>query len=140
MAKLITAFDKLGYQAARIGGGRSPISKIADRVSGVFVPAVLRIAVVTFLVWTLGGADLQMGLVCAVAVLVIACPCALGLATPTATGKSGKGGLVSEFVTAYVFVGAYGFLKFRNFFEKEGSRYLKENTVNILTFTRVKKF
>jgi Cu+-exporting ATPase len=65
-------------------GSKAPIQKVADRVAGVFVPVVLGIAVITFLAWTWGGANLKMGLVSGVAVLVIACPCALGLATPTA--------------------------------------------------------
>ena len=61
-------------------GSKAPIQKIADRVSGIFVPVVLGIALVTFLVWTFGDYNLKMGIVSAVAVLVIACPCALGLA------------------------------------------------------------
>jgi Cu+-exporting ATPase len=79
-------------------GSKAPIQKIADRVSGVFVPIVLGIAAVTFLVWTFGDDNLKMGIVSAVAVLVIACPCALGLATPTAimvgTGKGAENGIL----------------------------------------------
>jgi Cu+-exporting ATPase len=79
-------------------GSKAPIQKIADQVSGVFVPVVLGIAAATFLVWTFGGYDLKMGIVSAVAVLVIACPCALGLATPTAimvgTGKGAENGIL----------------------------------------------
>ncbi|HYH05193.1 MAG TPA: heavy metal translocating P-type ATPase, partial [Bacillota bacterium] len=79
-------------------GSKAPIQKIADQVSGVFVPIVLGIAVVTFLVWTFGDYNLKMGIVSAVAVLVIACPCALGLATPTAimvgTGKGAENGIL----------------------------------------------
>ncbi|HBF37085.1 MAG TPA: heavy metal translocating P-type ATPase [Firmicutes bacterium] len=79
-------------------GSKAPIQKIADRVAGVFVPIVLGIAAVTFLVWTFGGYNLRMGIVSAVAVLVIACPCALGLATPTAimvgTGKGAENGIL----------------------------------------------
>ncbi|HEY8464231.1 MAG TPA: heavy metal translocating P-type ATPase [Bacillota bacterium] len=77
---------------------KAPIQKIADQVSGVFVPIVLGIAVATFLVWTFGEYNLKMGIVSAVAVLVIACPCALGLATPTAimvgTGKGAENGIL----------------------------------------------
>ena len=73
---------------------KAPIQKLADRVAGIFVPAVLAIAVVTFLIWTFAIGNLSMGIISAVAVLVIACPCALGLATPTAimvgTGKGLK--------------------------------------------------
>ena len=63
---------------------RAPIQKVADRVAGWFVPAVILIAVITFVVWTLFGPSpaLTYGLINAVAVLIIACPCALGLATP----------------------------------------------------------
>ena len=65
-------------------GSKAPIQRLADKISGVFVPVVLGIAVVTFLVWWLLGNNFTGGLINAVAVLVIACPCALGLATPTA--------------------------------------------------------
>jgi copper-transporting P-type ATPase V len=63
---------------------KAPVERIVDRVSGVFVPAVLAIALATFLVWSLLASDPAGGLLAAVAVLIIACPCALGLATPTA--------------------------------------------------------
>jgi len=79
-------------------GSKAPIQKIADKVSGVFVPIVLLIAVVTFLVWYLAVGNLTMAIVSAVAVLVIACPCALGLATPTAimvgTGVGAENGIL----------------------------------------------
>ena len=79
-------------------GSKAPIQKIADRVSGVFVPVVLGIAVVTFAVWYFAAADLTQAVVSAVSVLVIACPCALGLATPTAimvgTGKGAENGIL----------------------------------------------
>ncbi len=79
-------------------GSKAPIQKIADRVSGVFVPVVLAIALVTLLAWYLIAGDLTGGIVSAVSVLVIACPCALGLATPTAimagTGKGAENGIL----------------------------------------------
>lgn len=79
-------------------GSKAPIQKIADKVSGIFVPIVLVIAIVTFLIWYLAIGNFTMGLVSAVAVLVIACPCALGLATPTAimvgTGKGAENGIL----------------------------------------------
>lgn len=79
-------------------GSKAPIQKIADRVSGVFVPVVLAIALVTLLAWYLITGDLTGGIVSAVSVLVIACPCALGLATPTAimagTGKGAENGIL----------------------------------------------
>ncbi|MBI5331304.1 MAG: cadmium-translocating P-type ATPase [Betaproteobacteria bacterium] len=65
-------------------GSKAPIQRLADRVSGVFVPVVLALAALTFLGWWLATQDWTQSLIPAVAVLVIACPCALGLATPTA--------------------------------------------------------
>jgi Cu+-exporting ATPase len=65
-------------------GSKAPIQKLADRISGVFVPAVIGLAVLTFLGWWIYSGDALSGLIPSVAVLVIACPCALGLATPTA--------------------------------------------------------
>lgn len=63
---------------------KAPIAKIADKVSGVFVPVVISIAAVTFLVWLLAGKEVGFALARAISVLVISCPCALGLATPVA--------------------------------------------------------
>ncbi len=79
---------------------RAPIQKLADLVAGYFVPIVIAISVITFGVWAFAGPDPKMahGLVNAVAVLIIACPCALGLATPmsimVATGKAAKAGIL----------------------------------------------
>lgn len=77
---------------------KAPIEKIADKISGVFVPVVIVIAVVTFAVWMLGGATLEVALSHAISVLVISCPCALGLATPTAimvgTGRGATNGIL----------------------------------------------
>jgi len=77
---------------------KAPIQKLADRISGVFVPIVLVIAVVTFVVWYLATGDAVASLIPAIAVLVIACPCALGLATPTAimvgTGLGAENGIL----------------------------------------------
>ena len=79
-------------------GSKAPIQKIADKVSGIFVPVVISIAIITFLVWYLIVKDTAMGFVSMVSVLVIACPCALGLATPTAimvgTGKGAENGIL----------------------------------------------
>jgi copper-transporting P-type ATPase V len=78
--------------------GKASVERLADRVSGVFVPVVLGIAVLTFLAWWLPAGDPTGGLIAAVAVLIIACPCALGLATPTAimvgTGRGAELGLL----------------------------------------------
>ncbi len=77
---------------------KSPIQELADKVAAVFVPAVLAIALVTFLIWSLFIGDVTQGIISAVAVLVIACPCALGLATPTAimvsTGVGAQRGIL----------------------------------------------
>ena len=82
-----------GAQAAK-----APVQRLVDRVAAVFVPAVLAVAAVTFLGWWLFAGDAQAGVLNAVAVLVIACPCALGLATPTAimagTGVAARAGIL----------------------------------------------
>ncbi len=65
-------------------GSKAPVQRLADRISGIFVPTVCAIALVTFVGWWVYSGDFAEALVNAVAVLVIACPCALGLATPTA--------------------------------------------------------
>lgn len=110
----INKFGSFKFQATRVGkdtalaqiikmvedaqGSKAPIQQIADRVAGVFVPVVLGIAAVTFLGWYMSGAGINKSLISAVAVLVIACPCALGLATPTAimvgTGKGAENGIL----------------------------------------------
>ncbi len=79
-------------------GAKAPIQRLVDRVSAVFVPAVLAIAAITIIGWLVAGADLETAILNAVAVLVIACPCALGLATPTAimagTGVAARAGIL----------------------------------------------
>ena len=78
--------------------GKAPIQKLVDRISRVFVPTILVLSIVTFGVWLAVGQTLEYALVAAVSVLVIACPCALGLATPTAlvagTGLAAKKGIL----------------------------------------------
>ena len=80
------------------GNSKAPIARIADQVAGIFVPVVIGIAVLTGLIWTLLGQDIEFSLSNAVAVLVISCPCALGLATPVAimvsTGKAAEYGIL----------------------------------------------
>ena len=77
---------------------KAPIAKIADKVSGVFVPVVLGISLMTFVVWLLFGENFGFGIARAISVLVISCPCALGLATPVAimvgTGMGAKNGIL----------------------------------------------
>ena len=79
-------------------GNKAPIQKLADRISGVFVPVVLAIAALTALGWYVATGDLYQSIIPAVAVLVIACPCSLGLATPTAimvgTGLAARRGIL----------------------------------------------
>ena len=78
--------------------GHAPVQKLVDQISAVFVPLILVIALVTFTGWLFTGADIETAMVAAVAVLIIACPCALGLATPTAlvagTGAAAKSGIL----------------------------------------------
>ena len=77
---------------------KAPIAKIADKVSGVFVPTVITIAVITIMVWLLAGKDIGFALARGISVLVISCPCALGLATPVAimvgNGMGAKNGIL----------------------------------------------
>lgn len=79
-------------------GSKAPVQRLADRISAIFVPVVVVIAAVTFAVWWLVAGDFSQALISAVAVLVIACPCALGLATPTAimvgTGQGARAGML----------------------------------------------
>lgn len=80
------------------GGSKAPIAKLADKVSGVFVPIVITIAVITTAVWMILGYPFNFALTMGISVLVISCPCALGLATPTAimvgTGKGAESGIL----------------------------------------------
>ena len=79
-------------------GSKAPIAKLADKVAGVFVPIVIGIAVVSAIVWLICGATFEFALTIAVSVLVVSCPCALGLATPTAimvgTGRGASNGIL----------------------------------------------
>ena len=82
------------------GASKAPIQKFADKVAGVFVPAVTLVAVLTFLIWVIidGGFRAEHCVTYAINVLVVSCPCALGLATPvaimTATGKGASLGIL----------------------------------------------
>lgn len=83
---------------------KAPIAKIADKVSGVFVPIVMAIAVVAFVIWLAIGSEFSYALTRAISVLVISCPCALGLATPVAimvgNGKGAKNGILFKTATS----------------------------------------
>lgn len=80
------------------GSTKAPIARLADKISGIFVPVVIGIALVTAIVWLIAGQSFEFALSCAIAVLVISCPCALGLATPVAimvgTGKAAEYGIL----------------------------------------------
>ena len=80
------------------GGSKAPIARLADRIAGIFVPVVMSVAAVSFLVWMIAGKGLEFSLSAAIAVLVISCPCALGLATPVAimvgTGRGANLGVL----------------------------------------------
>lgn len=93
-----TMLSKIIQMVEDAQGKKAPIQKLADRVSGVFVPTIIGIAILTFLLWVLLTKDVQAALLSAVSTLVIACPCALGLATPTAimvgTGKGAEHGIL----------------------------------------------
>ncbi len=93
-----TALQKIVKLVEAAANSKAPISRLADRVSGVFVPVVMGIALLTFAIWLIVGAGIPAALKHAIAVLVISCPCALGLATPTAimvgTGKGAELGIM----------------------------------------------
>ncbi|MBR7188849.1 MAG: heavy metal translocating P-type ATPase [Clostridia bacterium] len=93
-----TALQKIVKLVEAAANSKAPISRLADRVSGVFVPVVMGIALVTLVIWLILGAGVPTALKHAIAVLVISCPCALGLATPTAimvgTGKGAELGIM----------------------------------------------
>ena len=88
---------------------KAPIARLADKISGIFVPVVITAAVLTFAVWMICGAGTAFALEKAIAVLVISCPCALGLATPTAimvgTGRGAKAGVLFKSAQALEVVG-----------------------------------
>lgn len=93
-----TTLAQMGRLVSQAQTGKAPIARLADRISAVFVPVVLVIAVVTFVLWLSLSGDLNASFTAAVAVLVIACPCALGLATPvgllTGTGRGAQLGIL----------------------------------------------
>ncbi len=93
-----TTLSQIIQMVSDAAATKAPIAKIADKVSGIFVPVVISIALITFVIWTLLGSDFGTSLTRAVAVLVISCPCALGLATPVAimvgNGLGAKNGIL----------------------------------------------
>ena len=93
-----TAISRIIALVEEASSSKAPIAKMADKVAGVFVPVVMGIALLTFIVWLAIGYDFSFALNCAIAVLVISCPCSLGLATPVAimvgTGKGAENGIL----------------------------------------------
>ena len=93
-----TALSQIIQMVSDAAATKAPIAKVADKVSGVFVPVVITIAVITTLVWLLAGQEFAFALARGISVLVISCPCALGLATPVAimvgNGMGAKNGIL----------------------------------------------
>ncbi|MBP5654371.1 MAG: heavy metal translocating P-type ATPase [Clostridiales bacterium] len=93
-----TVFARIIKLVDEATSSKAPVAKIADKVAGIFVPVVMGIALVTLIVWLILGAGFEFALTCAVSVLVVSCPCALGLATPTAimcgTGRGAELGIL----------------------------------------------
>ena len=93
-----TTLSQIIQMVSDAAATKAPIAKIADRVSGVFVPAVITIAIITIIVWLIAGETVGFALARGISVLVISCPCALGLATPVAimvgNGKGAKSGIL----------------------------------------------
>ena len=104
-----TALSKIIRMVSDAAATKAPIAKIADKVSGVFVPVVIAIAAVTFALWLLVGESTGFALTRAVSVLVISCPCALGLATPVAimvsNGVGAKNGILFKTATSLEIAG-----------------------------------
>ena len=99
-----TALSQIVRMVSDAAATKAPIAKIADKVSGVFVPTVIAIAAVTFAAWLIAGETVGFALSMGISVLVISCPCALGLATPVAimvgTGKGAKNGILFKTATS----------------------------------------
>ncbi|MBO5452971.1 MAG: heavy metal translocating P-type ATPase [Clostridia bacterium] len=99
-----TSFSQIIKRVSDASASKAPVAKAADKISGVFVPIVILIALVTAIVWLVCGGGVQTAIECAVSVLVISCPCALGLATPVAvmvgSGVGAKNGILFKNATA----------------------------------------
>ena len=93
-----TTLSQIIRMGEEAGGSKAPIARLADKIAGVFVPVVMGIALIAFAVWMIAKGDLEFALNIGISVLVISCPCALGLATPVAimvgTGRGARMGLL----------------------------------------------
>ena len=93
-----TTLQQVIHMVEQSGGSKAPIARLADKISGIFVPVVMGIALITFGIWMFAGKGLEFSLTMAISVLVISCPCALGLATPVAimigTGRGASMGVL----------------------------------------------
>ncbi len=93
-----TTFSKIVRLVEEASASKAPIARLADKVSGIFVPVVMSLAALTFIIWLIFGKSVEFALGCGISVLVISCPCALGLATPVAImvamGKSASNGIL----------------------------------------------
>ena len=99
-----TTLSQIIQMMSDVAATKAPIAKIADKVSGIFVPVVIVVAVITILVWLLAGENIGFALARGISVLVISCPCALGLATPVAimvgNGVGAKNGILFKTATS----------------------------------------
>ena len=93
-----TTFSQIIKLVEEAGATKAPIAKLADKIAGIFVPIVMAISLLTGIIWFTVGAGFEFALSSAITVLVISCPCALGLATPVAimvgTGKGAENGIL----------------------------------------------
>ena len=93
-----TTLSQIIHMVEEAGGSKAPIARLADKIAGIFVPVVMTIALIAFGVWMIAGYDLEFSLSIGISVLVISCPCALGLATPVAimvgTGRAARMGIL----------------------------------------------
>ena len=93
-----TTLAKIIELVENAGASKAPAARLADKIAGVFVPVVMSISLITFIAWLIAGQSFEFTLSCAICVLVISCPCALGLATPVAitvsTGKCASNGIL----------------------------------------------
>lgn len=130
-----TAIAEVIKMVREASGSKAPIAKVADKVAGAFVPAVLFIALITVAVWLISGTEFGFSLARGVCVLVISCPCALGLATPVAimvgSGVGAKNGLLFKTATSLEGAGRVNVVAF----DKTGTLTLGEPSVSeVITY------